>query len=249
MSENEYVDGFFGVKRSIRHFKSCSAWKHLFFAANISRFWLERCFMFYKQSSRMCWVDPITPFSVTDWHFSLNDEARPQGPPPRLKGSAQRVLKLQFDPSMHTLSSILLHISAGIVSIHKCCDWREPTMPSVVVVNFWLRGPGLHGSGPRWGVGSEVEYLTFLRDDSLVTTPDAGARIFHRPDLLWQRRIRFGWRILSGAVCFLQTPPRVLKLKLEMNRLTQDGRESKVFPFKFLQVVHEQNPSCSWCSD
>lgn len=147
-----------------------------FFAANISRFWLERCFMFYKQSNRMCWVDPITPFSVTDWHFSQNDEARPQGPPPRLKGSAQRVLKLQFDPSMHTPSSILLHISAGIVSIHKCSDWREPTMPSVVVVNFWLRGPGLHGSGPRWGVGSEVEYLTFLRDDSLVTTPDAGAR-------------------------------------------------------------------------
>lgn len=63
----------------------------------------------------------------------------------------------------------------GIVRIHKLkregpSDYWKPTMPSVVAVNFWLRGPGLDSSGLRWGVGSGAEYLTFLRDDSLVTT-------------------------------------------------------------------------------
>lgn len=39
-------------------------------------------------------------------------------------------------------------------------------MHCIVAVNFWLRGPGRDGGG----CAEELEYLTFLRDDNLVTT-------------------------------------------------------------------------------
>lgn len=68
-------------------------------------------------------------------------------------------------------------------------------MPSVVVVNFGQRGPALDGGGPRSSVGSGAEYLTFLRDDGLVTT-------------------------LLYRVCILCVDPR-----LRGNTTTEDGQE------------------------
>lgn len=79
------------------------------------------------------------------------------------------VLKLLFDPSTEEVHTPL-DISAGIVRIQK---WKTPQIrddPQCPVLLLWTFNCVGWGSTVA-SCAEESEYSTFLRDDSLVTTP------------------------------------------------------------------------------
>lgn len=99
----------------------------------------------------------------------------------------------------HTPSSVLLHISAGIVRIQKRSArtgrpfWLERTHNALhcccELLTAWASGE------LRWGVGSRAEYLTFLRDDSLVTTLVSYCMHPLCVDLIWMTNTFLLWSV------------------------------------------------------